>query len=308
MNRQFLVFVFFLMLSGIFWLIITLNETYERELKIPIHIVNTPKNAVLTSNTVDTIRATVRDKGWVIASYLYGGKMKPLTISFKSYDKGNGSGHVASTELKRLIDQNLELSSKTVSVKPEKFDFTYNHGEKKRVPVRWTGRVIPDQMFFISRTDIYPDSVEIFANREKLDSITHVTTEPLNYVSFRDTLRINCHPAPIPNVKIEPGTIHITFYTDVLTEETIENVPIRCLNMPKGKVLRTFPPKAQVHFVAGASLIRSLRPNDFVVVADYNEIADSKKERCTLYLRNVPDGVSRATLTVKQVDYLIEKE
>ena len=39
MNKQFLVFLFFLLLSAIFWLIITLNETYEKELKIPVRFV-----------------------------------------------------------------------------------------------------------------------------------------------------------------------------------------------------------------------------------------------------------------------------
>ncbi len=35
-NRDFLVFLFFLGLSGIFWLSLTLNETYEREFSIPV--------------------------------------------------------------------------------------------------------------------------------------------------------------------------------------------------------------------------------------------------------------------------------
>ena len=94
----------------------------------------------------------------------------------------------------------------------------------------------------------------------------------------------------------------------MLTEETISNVPILCLNLPEGKVLRTFPRYAKVHFVAGVSQIRSLRAEDFVVVADYHEIAESHKEKCNLYLREVPRGVSRAVLETKQVDYLIEEE
>ena len=32
------------MLSAIFWLILTLNEGYEKELKIPVRVVNIPKN------------------------------------------------------------------------------------------------------------------------------------------------------------------------------------------------------------------------------------------------------------------------
>ena len=55
-----------MLLSAVFWLILTLNETYEKELKVPVRIVNVPKNVVLTSSADDTVRITVRDKGWVI--------------------------------------------------------------------------------------------------------------------------------------------------------------------------------------------------------------------------------------------------
>ena len=68
MNKQFLTFLFFLILSGIFWLTITLNETYEREINVPVQVVGIPKNVVLTSPATDTIRATIRDKGWMIVA------------------------------------------------------------------------------------------------------------------------------------------------------------------------------------------------------------------------------------------------
>ena len=307
-NKQFLVFMFFLFLSFIFWLIITLNETYEKEIKIPARVVGIPKNVVLTSVPVDTVRATIRDKGWVIMVYLYTDRLGTIQIPFKSYDRGRGNGSVSINDLKRFIEQRLELSSKVTAVKPDHLEFSYNNGECRRVPVRWAGRVIPDQLYFISHVEYLPDSVEIYASTEKLDSIRAVYTEALNYVNFRDSLTVDCQLAHINDVKIVPDRVRIRFHTDVLTEETISNVPIRCLNLPEGKVLRTFPRYAKVHFVAGVSQIRSLRAEDFMVVADFREIMVNHKEKCNLYLREVPRGVSRAVLETKQVDYLIEEE
>ena len=211
-------------------------------------------------------------------------------------------------DLKRIIEQRLELSSKITAVKPDHLEFSYNNGECRRVPVRWAGRVIPDQLYFISHVEYLPDSVDIYASPEKLDSIRAVYTEALNYVNFRDTLTVDCQLAHIPDVKIVPDQVRIRFHTDVLTEETISNVPIHCINLPEGKVLRTFPRYAKVHFVAGVSQIRTLRAEDFLVVADFREIMVSHKEKCNLYLREVPRGVSRAVLDTKQVDYLIEEE
>ena len=110
------------------------------------------------------------------------------------------------------------------------------------------------------------------------------------------------------DVKVVPDHISINFYTDVLTEETMHNIPIKCINIPAGKTLRTFPQKVSVHFVAGVSLIRQLHPEDFLVVADFSEIMEKQQEKCTLYLRHVPHGVSRAALDIKEVDYVIEEE
>jgi hypothetical protein len=307
MNKQFFVFLFFLFLSAVFWLIITLNDTYEQELKVPVRIVNIPKNVVLTSAAVDTVKATVRDKGWMFLSYLYGEKKYEVKLNYKNYDRGNGGGMTSASELKRLVEQTLESTSKVTAIKPERLEFFYNNGERKRVPVQWTGRVIPEQLYFISQVAYKPDSVDVYASKEKLDSIRYVYSEPLNYVGFHDTLTVSCRLAHDTDVKVMPEHISISVFTDVLTEENI-SVPIQCINLPKGKVLRTFPAKVKVNFVAGAAQIRTLNPEEFVVVADYAEIMEKPSEKCNLYLNTVPQGISRAKLSTKQVDYLIEEE
>ena len=121
-NKQLFTFMFFLTLSAIFWLILTLNEDYEKELKIPVRIVNLPRNVMLTSASIDTVRATVNDKGWVLLNYMFGEYKQQVKIDFKSYDKTYGKGIVPNADLKRAIEQCLESSSKVTAVKPEKLE------------------------------------------------------------------------------------------------------------------------------------------------------------------------------------------
>lgn len=307
MSKEILIFIFFLILSSIFWLILTLNETYEREIKVTIKIKGIPKNIVLTSNETDTLRVVVRDKGWMLIRYLYE-KNRNINIVFKNYDHGNGYGIVPASDVKRMINQQLEMSTSISSVKPDRWEFFYNNGERKRVPVRWTGRVIPEQLYFISHVQYWPDSVDIYSSREKLDSINVVYTEMLNYVGFRDTLIVTCKTSHPKDVKVVPDQVRIGFYTDVLTEESIDGIPIKAINMPAGKVLRTFPPKVKVRFVTGVSQFRTLRPEDFTVIADYEEISQKPSDKCNIYLKVIPHGISRAVLDTKEVDYLIEEE
>lgn len=307
-NKQFLIFLFFLAISGGFWLVMTLNETYEAEAAIPVKLVNVPENVVVTSDETDTIRAILKDKGYMIANYLYASGIKGLKVNFKNYAKSNGEVTISASEMQTLLVSQLSSTTKVVGFKPSKVVFYYNYGQSKKVPVRWAGRVIPEHLYFIANVVYSPDSVKVYASKEKLDSIQCVQTEDLNYAGFRDTLSIKCNLKKMKGVKFMPDRIGLTFYTDVLTEESVDDVPIHCINIPEGKVLRTFPSKVSVSFVAGATLIKKLRPEDFVVIVDYREIEQSPSDKCKLYLRKVPHGVSRAVLNQKQVDYLIEGE
>ena len=307
-NKEFLLFMFFLVISGGFWLLMTLNETYEQEVAFPVHITSVPKDIMLTSDEVDTVRVVIRDKGTQLLTYLYDESVRHLKVNFKNYDRGNGTGFIPSNDLQKLVQQRLAQSAKITSVKTEGLTIYYNTGASKRVPVRWTGRVMPEHMYFISHVGYYPDSVTIYASEHKLDSIREILTESLNYAGFRDTLSVKCRLQRTAGVKIVPNTIGITFFTDVLTEEHVDGIPVQGINMPEGTILRTFPSRVTVTFVTGVNNYRHISAADFTVVADYNEIMRNPMDKCNLYLRHTPAGISRATLQTTQADYLIEQD
>ena len=85
-------------------------------------------------------------------------------------------------------------------------------------------------------------------------------------------------------------------------------IPITAINMPEGRVLRTFPSKVKVRFVVGAKKFRQIRPEQFRVVADYKEISTHPTEKCNLYLRMAPQAVSKVRMEISQADYLIEQQ
>ena len=307
-NREFLIFLFFLTLSGVFWLLMTLNENYEKEIVIPVRIANIPTDVMLTSEEVDTVKVTIRDRGIQLLAFMYGEEKKRVTVSFKTYDQGSGTGSIPAGDLAKLIQQRLSASGKVVNVKPDRLKFFYNTGACKRVPVRWRGRVIPENLYYLSKVTYSPDSVTIYAAEERLDSISMVYTEPLNYVGFRDTLAVDCKLRKMEGVKMMPDHVKTVFYTDVLTEESMDGIPIVGINMPDNKVLRTFPAKVTVKFVTGVNIYRTLSASDFTVVVDYNELKSTKSEKCNLTLLKVPEGITHATLVTRQADYLIEEK
>ena len=304
LNKEFLIFLFFLALSGAFWLLMTLNETMEREFKIPMRLSGVPRNAVMTGELPDTVRVTVRDKGFTLVTYDF----RPLVFRFSNYaDEDEGKGMIPLTDVQKQVLSQMYGSSKLLQVKPGAFDFYFTYGTSKKVPVVFRGKITTNKSYYLAHTEFYPSMVTVYANKQQLDKLQTVEIEPFNYRNLQDTIRQAVKIRKIRGVKIVPSTVRLSVYPDVLTEEAIE-VPITAINMPPGMVLRTFPSKVTVRFTIGASLFRTIKPSLFKVVVDYEELAANPSDKCTLLLRSVPRSVSKASLEIDRVDYLLEQQ
>ena len=307
-NKEFLIFLFFLFLSGTFWLVMTLNETFEQEISVPIRLVNVPKNVVMTSDIEDTVRVTVRDKGFALATYIYGDRIVPVSINYSTYaNRQKGYGIVPTADLLKMASQKFTGASKVLQVKPDHLDFYFNYGVSKQLPVRMSGNVVPGRSYYLARTRFWPDVVTVYASKRILDSLRYVKTVPINIVNFGDTVIRTVALEMIKGVKVVPKEVRIGLYPDILTEESID-VTVKAINMPEGKMLRTFPSRVKVNFTVGASMFRNVSAEQFTVVVDYNEIMQHPSDKCNLYLKSSPHGVRNARLQISQVDYLIEQQ
>ena len=304
LNKEFLIFLFFLALSGVFWLMMTLNETMEREFKIPVRLTGVPRNAVMTGELVDTVRVTIKDKGFTLVTYDF----RPLTFRFSSYaDEDTGEGVVPVADVQKQVLSQMYGSSKLLQLKPGKFDFYFTYGSSKKVPVVFRGKITTHKSYYLAHTEFNPSMVTVYANKQQLDQLQAVEIEPFNYRNLQDTIRQMVKIKKIRGIKIVPPMVRISVYPDVLTEESVE-VPVIAINMPPGMVLRTFPSKVTVRFTIGASLFRTIKPSLFKVVVDYEELAANPSDKCTLQLRSVPRSVSKASLEMDRVDYLLEQQ
>ena len=305
-NREFLIFLFFLIVAGIFWMLTTLNDSFEQELRVPVRIVNVPSNVVITSGESDTLRFTVRDKGLSLVTYLYNKEQQPIDIDYRRYAASDGMGIVPSADLLRLLDARLPASAKAIAVKPESQIFYYNNGEKKTVPIMLQGKVETDMLYYIADTVLSVNEVTIYATPEKLDSIHAVYTEPIRHKDLRDSLSLTARLRPITGVKMVPASVNVTFHTDQLTEVRITGVEVKGVNMPAGKVLRTFPSKLDVIVVTGVKNSQTLTAEDFEIVADYNQFSADSTAQCDVFIRRQPASIKRLQIERQQVDYLIE--
>lgn len=307
LNKEVLIFVFFLFVSCVFWLTTVLNDTMEREIDVPIRLTGVPNGVIMTSNTTDTLRVVVRDKGFTIANYIYGDGVPTLEIAYSMLHISDDNASMTNTELQKNISRVLNASSRIVQMKPDRLVFYFNHGKSKKVPIVLNGTVTAAESYFLEPISFTPDSVVVYAPDGILSKIKEIRTARTEITDVNTAQMHKVRLAPPEGVRCVPEIVSMNLNAVILTEGIV-NVPIKAVNMPEGMTLRTFPARVQIKYVIASSRYQDITEDQFTVEADYHYIEenpDSKK--CPLVLRVVPRHALRPQMEFTEVEYLIEK-
>jgi len=304
-NKQFLVFFIFVIISASFWMFTALNEEMKVEMEIPVTLTNVPENVVITTEPVQVVHFTARDKGSVLLSYQYAKNFRPVTIDFNTYCNNAGYGCIPMAEVLKQINAQVANSTQISGLRPQQVEFYYNYGERKRVPVRVVGQFKPSELYYISQLRYSPDSVTVYARREILDTVTAAYTEHVFLQDISDTVRATARLRPVPGMKYVPHQVHLSVVADRLVEKTVQ-VPVQQVNFPATKVLRTFPAKVSITFQVGMHLYRHITAANFVLVVNYEDLLQNNSSRVHLSLKSLPPGVRHARISPQEVEYVIE--
>ena len=306
-SKEFLVFLFFFIVSGFFWVTQAIKEPAEMEVDVIVKLVGKPKKVKVIDkkNWADTLKVTVRDKGYNLLGY-YFDKVNPIEVRFASYAKEDGKIVVPNSEIVKLLKRRLKRSTEIVVVKPDKLEASYNYGESKKVKVVLNGELKEADRYFIVNTRIIPDSVEIFAMQSQLAGIDSVMTQQLKIPPISESMTRKLYLQKINDVGFETNMVTLEVKVDVRKDASIE-VPIIPINVPDSITLHFQPSVVSVSYVIGSSNLEAIRPEDFEVVGDYKDIDSVDTDKITLKLRRYPVLVKRPRLANESVEYSIEK-
>ena len=305
-SREFLIFLFFVLMAGFFWLLQTLDNEYETEISIPIRLEDVPEHIVITSEPVSKVEVKVKDRGTVLLNYMLKRRFSPISIEFTEDLSKDNHVKIRTTDIERRILSQLTASTRLISLFPDTIEYYYSSGQSKIVPVKLIGNVTAARQYYISDTIFSPDSVMVYAPASVLDTISVAYTHNLDLSNIIDTITKKVEMAKIRGVKFIPDEIECTFCPDIYTEKTVE-VPIIGVNFPYDKVLRTFPSKVNITFRIGVGQFKTVTADDFLVVVSYDELLRSNSDKCTVKLQRVPFNISQISVSPTQVDYLIEQ-
>jgi YbbR domain-containing protein len=305
-NREFLIFVVFLVVSVVFWFLQTFKETTTATLTYKLSITGVPNNVILTSTLPKEITATVSGRGFSILEFLSKNDRQTLEIDYSSIQQEDGLLTIDNQVWRKVFGSFLSRSLRLVSVNPSLVQIYYSTGSHKYVPVIYAGKAQVDGQHVLCGIDINPMYVDIYAPENLFDTITAIYTERIDFKNLKDTTSVKMALVPPVGVKCIPDSVTTTIAVDLFTTKSLK-LPIFCENIPQDKVLRTFPAKADITFRVSASIYSRITEDDFALVVDYASLKPGDK-KCQLILRSIPDGISDVHISPQFVDYIIEQE
>lgn len=85
-GRSIFTFLIFLLISTIFWFMMTLNETIQRDYRLPIEIAEIPAGTTFITSPPQYIDVSVKDKGRALIKYDWGNPPK-VRIRYRDFIK-----------------------------------------------------------------------------------------------------------------------------------------------------------------------------------------------------------------------------
>lgn len=307
-SRELGVFLFFLALSAVFWLMQTLHEDYEMELRIPLTLTDIPAGVVITTEPPAEISITVKDRGSTLLNYYFNRSERVVELAFASHDRGTGFDHVllSHSEVQKLILPKLLPSTRIIAIRPDTLDYYYSRGIEKRLPVVFRGHVATDPLHYLAEVKLTPDSVTVWGSEKMLDSLQSVSTAATNILDITETTKRMVPIVTQRGIKTKPAEVMVTAEVDFYVENQLK-VPVVGTNFPGGYVLRTFPPTVNVSFRVGSRNYKKITAENFVLTATYEELIAQQDSMMTLQLRSIPEGVSQVKISPERVLFLIEQ-
>lgn len=300
-------FTFFLFVSICFWFLYNLNDDFEVKVYVPVTLTDVPDDVLITTPLPPHVLATISGKGTALLRYQTD-NTPPINIDFALYDKGTPTGHsrIPMTDVRMLLEKQLASGVRLGEVIADTMEFYYNRGISRRLPVRNQGHISTTAHNYIRSMRFKPDSIEVFASQDVLDTMRYAYTQQFSYTDLNRSETFNVGFMQQKGVYYKPNQVQLLLDIDFYTEKSIR-VPVREVNFPAGLALRTFPNEVLVTFRIGASKYNSVTPQDFLILVSYEELLQNDHPKIRLHLKTSPEGISNVRIHPQEVDYLIER-
>lgn len=147
-NRDVVVFTFFLFLSFVFWYLNSLGKEIEAGIRYPVRYINLPKERVIVMEPPVKLYLYLKGPGYSVLKLKISGNRTPviidiLKVNYKRVpDSKDLNYFIVTSELTKSLTVQLRSECEITSIEPDTLFFTLNKLVTKSVPVASENKVV----------------------------------------------------------------------------------------------------------------------------------------------------------------------
>ena len=310
LNRKVVTFLFCIVVSAFFWVMMSLSKEYTIELNFPVSYINLPKDKVVANDLPGIINIDVKARGFSLLTYKLSRKKKPVQIDVndsRPLRSKNRYYLLTNSKIDKVSSQLDDI--KVVRVYPDTIFLNFSKKISKTVAVKANLKLEFNKLYQQSDSvKLNPSFIKISGAADLIHKINYVETELVSLKNIKDSLSLELKILRTPALKLidlSQPTVHATVSVTKYTEATIE-LPIEVENLPSGYVLKLFPDKVSVKYDVAFQNYEKINALQFHAVVDYLKI-EPGSNKLKVQLLKYPAEIRATKMNPEKVEYIIRK-
>lgn len=304
-GRSIFTFLIFLLISTIFWFMMTLNETIQRDYRLQIEIGEIPAGTTFITRAPQYIDVSVKDKGRALIKYEWGNPPK-VRIRYSDFIKKGDNRIVINQEmLSNNIRNSFGSGCEILSIRPDSINLITTTRPGDRLPIFFDiSTATEPQYIAYGGIQCKYDSVTVYSLNGIPSSMLNISTEHISLRNLTDTTTVEIPLQCPPGTRVEPSTVSVTIPVEPLVAKK-RILPIQVVNVPKNVSIHIFPANIELGYLVPMSMFK----NDAAVpaaVIDFRTI-NPGSTTAEVSITQVPDYYHNIDSNPSEVEYLIEQ-
>jgi hypothetical protein len=306
--KKILTFLFFLLLSCIFWMMQIYRQKYEATLTIPVKYINIPDSIVFEDKLPSVISARIRDDGGTLFKYLLTRWNDSMVVDVRDVVKSTPDKIIQGRNFEQLIRNKLFATSELISYTPTRMSYIYALLHDKKLPVIYNGNVnLAGGHMLIGDLSISPDSVIVYGSQTALDTLFYAYTVSDTMYNVSSEQKVKVAMKPMQGIKYIPDEVSLTIPADKFIEKEVE-VSVTCINLPNSLSIKFFPSSVKIPYLVGSKKEDDITKEKFSITIDYNDIKDLSRSSVPVRITDSPDYIRTKIPIPSEVEFVLEKQ
>jgi YbbR domain-containing protein len=311
LNRRLVSFLFCVVVSAFFWLLLSLSKEYNIVLSFPVEYLNQPEDKVIANDLPSRIEIEIRARGFDLVGYKLNPERETIRIDLRDARASGTKNHSFLLTNSHTDKVTAQFSSNIhiIQIAPDTIFLDFNKKTSKKVPVKALLKIeCEDEYELVDSVRVSPAYMEVTGGADALANIDTLRTYPMTLKNVKNSvlMKMNIRKTPeLKQVDLTQQTVEVAAEVAKYTEASIE-LPVEVENLPQGYGLKTFPDKVTVKYRVRFEDYEKINTSMFRAVVDYSKIAEGSN-KLKVSLTKSPALVRALKLSTERVEYIIRK-